>query len=95
MKPIPTAPDITPTLLFNPSKSDFTWPMADDTGKHDYILPSRQIVTFPKYLADHLAKHLAQKLASENTTTITKDGSVRLHYEERYKRELERIYVEL
>jgi len=86
MNLVPEKPDETPTLLFNPSKKDFTWPFADDNNvKHSYTLPSRQIVKFPKYIADHLAKHLASKLALEE--------SPKVHYEERFKRHLKQIYV--
>lgn len=80
---LPTKPDETPTLIFNPSKEDFIYPFSGV----DHTLPSRQIVTHPKYLADHLAKHLASKLALAEGPG--------LHYEDRYKRQLEKIYVTL
>ncbi len=80
---IPKEPDITPTFLYNPSKDDFIYPY----NGQDQFMPSREITTFPKFLADHLAKHLAQKLALE-------DGS-KIHYEDRLARWLDKIYVKL
>jgi|GEM_PF-6494739 len=80
---LPTEPDQTPTLLFNPSKADF---VCQYNGK-DVILPSRVITEYPKWLADHIAKHLAQKLALEE-----KSG---LHFADRVNTWKERIYVKL
>ncbi len=77
----PAQTDITPTLLFNPSKSDFIC----FYDKKSYVLPSRVITTFPKYLADHMAKHLASKLALEDESG--------LHFDDKYNKLLEKIYV--
>jgi len=86
MRYIPTSPDTTETLLYNPSKRDFTYPMADDNNViQQYTLPSRTISKFPKYIADHLAKHLAQTLASE--------GDPKVNYIERYNEWISKIYV--
>jgi hypothetical protein len=81
---LPTEPDQTKTFLYNPSKNDFLWPY----DGVDQTLPSRKIVSFPKYLADHLAKHLAQKLALE-------DGGSGSQYEFDYKKWIKQIYVEI
>ena len=81
---LPTEPDTAKTFLYNPSKDNFVWPY---DGK-DQTLPSRKIVSLPKYLADHLAKHLAQKLAAE-------DGGVGSQYDFDYKKWLKQIYVTL
>lgn len=81
MPALPTHPDETPILLFNPSRDDFTHPF---DGK-PYTLPSRKIVTHPKWLADHLAKHLASKLATLD--------SEKIHFEERMKKWYKQIYV--
>jgi hypothetical protein len=84
MFPLPSEPDITPTHIYNPSKEDFTW----QWDGSDYLLPARgKILTFPKWLADHLAKHLANKLAQEDDS--------RGHHEEKVKKWLSRIYIEL
>jgi hypothetical protein len=80
---IPTSPDETPTYLFNPSKEDFTWNF-DGTP---CVLPSRILVSFPKYLADHLARHLAQKLATTDDSPLA--------YEYRYQKWIDQIYVKL
>lgn len=80
---LPTEPDTTLTYLYNPSKDDFTHAY----NSEPYTLPSRKIVPFPKWLADHLAKHLAQKLAFED--------SQRIHFEDKVKLQLEKIYVTL
>ena len=83
---LPTGPDKSPTNLYNPLKSDFTYPMADINNKQVlYTLPSRQISVFPKYIADHLVKHLAQKIA------LDEGGG--LAYEIRYQKALDLIYV--
>jgi len=93
---LPTQKDETPTLLRNPTKQDFKHQMANDENiPKEYVLPSRKIVSFPKYIADHLAKHLAQKMALEEQTVLTAEGSVKIHYEDRFKRALENIYVVL
>jgi len=93
---IPTTRDETPTLIYNPLKSDFTYPLTNDENMQiQYTMPSRGLVTFPAYIARHLAKHLAQKIALENTVEITKDGPIRLHYETRYQNALDKIFVKL
>ena len=79
----PNEPDVTPTYIYNPSKVDFVWQY---DGK-EITLPSRKIVSFPKYLADHMAKHLAQVLASEDPE--------RIHYEDKLAKHLKEIYVDL
>lgn len=81
---LPDTPDTTPTYLFNPAKEDFT---TFYDGK-EYILPSRVIVTHPKFLADHLAKHLAQYLA-------VKESAGAQEYQQQYQAYLAKIYVEL
>ncbi len=83
---IPTQPDETPTLLFNPSKDDFEDKIATvDGGQQTLLLPSRVITEFPKYVADHVAKHLARKLAL--------DDDPKRHFEDRYQEWLDKIYV--
>ena len=60
--------------------------MADEQNvQHEYVITSRQIVSFPKYIADHLAKHLAQEIATE-----TEGG---LAYEYKYKAAMDKILV--
>lgn len=83
MPVLPLEPDETPTFLFNPSKEDFTYPF----DGVNYTLPSRKIISFPKYLADHLAKHLASKLALSDDTKI--------HFEDRNKKWLDKIMVQI
>jgi hypothetical protein len=83
MPELPTQPDETLTYLFNPSKEDFTYPFAGI----NYTMPSRKIIQFPKYLADHLAKHLSSKLA------LTDDNKI--HFEERQKKWLDKIMVRI
>lgn len=78
---LPTGPDETPTRVFNPSKEDYVHAF----DRKDFILPSRKIVVFPKYLADHLAKNLARKLALDDPRQI--DFEVKLN------EKLESIYV--
>lgn len=78
---LPTHPDDTPTYIFNPDKADFT----HNFNGEPHTLPSRKIVTLPKWLADHLAKHLASKLATED--------SEKIHFEERVKKWYKQIYV--
>ncbi len=80
---LPNKPDEILTYYFNPSKEDFTYPF----NGIDYTLPSRKIVSFPKYLGDHLAKHLASKLALND--------SHKLHYEDRYKKWMGKIEVKI
>lgn len=80
---LPTGPDETPTYLYNPTKEDF---IAKWGGK-EYTLPSRKIVKFPKWLADHLAKTLARKLTVEENSS--------LHFEERLELNTSKIYIEL
>lgn len=78
---LPNGPNETPTNLYNPTKEDFTckW-----EGK-DYTIPSRQLVTHPKWLADHIAKHLAQKIALEDDRGLA--------YEYRLKEAMDKIIV--
>lgn len=86
MSRLPLGPDKTLTHLYNPTKADFVYPMADDNNiQQMYTLPSRQIVSFPKYIADHLLKHLAQNIALEDDSGLA--------YEIRYKRAMDKILV--
>lgn len=80
---LPTGPDETPTYIINPTKVDFI----DMWNGEKYIIPSRQIVSYPKYLADHFAKHIASKMAQE-------DGR-KIGFEDRLKKAYELIYVQL
>ena len=64
----------------------------EEYGVKIYIVPSRQIVEFPKYIADHIVKHLAAKIATENPITMESKG-IRLHYEIRLQQALDKIYV--
>lgn len=85
---LPTGPDLTPTYLYNPTKEDFSCIHAnDDNTPQTYTLPSRHIVTLPKYLADHVGRKLAQKMALEEDS--------RLAYEIRFNKALEKIIVKL
>lgn len=52
-----------------------------------YIIPSRKIVSYPKYLADHFAKHIASKIAQEDPR--------RIGFEDKLKRAYELVYVQL
>ena len=83
MRVIPTEPDTTPTYIINPTKKDFSYPY----DNIPYTLPSRKIMKFPKYLADHLAKHLANQLALEESN--------RIHYEDRVENWKKKIYVKI
>lgn len=63
MPELPNGPNNTPTSLYNPFSEDFTtlW-----DGK-PYTIKSREIDTFPKWLADHIKKGLAEKYVQVNT----------------------------
>ena len=92
---LPTEPDITPTLIYNPSHKDFTYPMADEENVvHKYTIPARTTMKFPKYIANHLAKHLAQELANEKGNEVmTPDGVLHLHWEELLNHNLDIIFM--
>ena len=81
---LPTGPNIEPTFIYNPLKEDFKCLMAnDDRTQTEYIVPSRQMKSFPKYIADHITKHLAQRVAFEQ------EGG--LSYELKYKEAVDKI----
>lgn len=83
MPALPTKPDETPTYIYNPGKFDFTYQWNGEPR----ILASRKMVELPKWLADHAAKQLASFLASTD--------SEKIHFEERTKKWLKQIYIQL
>ncbi len=86
---LPTGPDITPVNIFNPTDEDFICQRANDENNQEtHIIPARQIATFPKYLADHVAHKLAQQITLVNTTD-------KRMYEIRLKETLDKIIVTL
>lgn len=91
---LPTMPDETPVAVFNPSKNDFVSIFRNDKNEpNEYIMPSRKIVTFPKWLADKLADRLARQLALENPIVHTQNGPVKIHFEENVKQQKEKIFI--
>ena len=86
MKELPQEPNQSPTQLYNPTGEDFTFIVADEENiQHDYSMPSGEIVTFPKFIADKGAVELADKI-------VWKRG-LKMAYEHELKKALEEIYV--
>lgn len=71
--PVPTSPDITPTYIYNPLKEDFKDYFAEDKTPQEYIIHSKELVLFPKYLADHFGNKLVRKIALEASASIAWD----------------------
>lgn len=80
---LPSQPDITPTPIYNPDKSDFTiaW------NEEPHTIHAGEIETYPKWLADHIAKHLCNHL-------VMKRG-IRVNYDEDYKEMMAQIIVNI
>jgi hypothetical protein len=87
MARLPDGPDNTPTNIYNPTKKDFSCTYAEEKIPITFTLPSRQMKTFPKYLADHIAKHLARQIALENDSGLM--------FELRLKEAMDKITVTL
>jgi hypothetical protein len=84
MPRLPTGPNTEPTFIYNPLREDFKCLQAGvDNIQTEYVIPSRQMKSFPKYVADHITRHLAQRIALERT-----DG---LSYELKYKEAVDKI----
>lgn len=81
MQRLPTAPDVTPITLFNPSLESFTFVY----DKKEYMLFAYSADLFPKYIADRLASKLADAI-------IAKRGVVKNHELDRQEL-LKEIYV--
>lgn len=75
---LPTGPDITPKKIFNPDTEDFSVMFALEKIPEKYTIRSRETLTFPTYLADHITKHLVQYI-------VLKRG-VKTNYEDEYEK---------
>lgn len=66
---LPNGPDLTPTYIRNPLNEDFStmW-----NGK-PYTLHSKELMKYPKWLADHIGNQLVRKLALMESATIAWD----------------------
>jgi hypothetical protein len=94
MNDTPFVRDDTPTNLFNPLSTDFSWKIANEANEIiEYTMPSMAISTFPKYLADHMARHLAQVIAMKNMVRVTSDGPIRITYDQAYDEALRSLDV--
>jgi hypothetical protein len=60
---VPTSPDITPTYIYNPLKEDFTTTYAEERTPVEYTVHSKELATFPRWLANHIGNKIVQKLA--------------------------------
>lgn len=58
--------DESPKSLYNPTRDDFSTTMSDDTNKiHIYTVHAGELVTYPAYIANHVAKKLAHHILGE------------------------------
>jgi len=58
--------DDSPKSLFNPLKIDFVTSMRDNNNiSRNYTIPSMEIATFPKYLADRIENDLITTIKNE------------------------------
>lgn len=66
-------PDTTPTYIYNPLREDFKTTFAEDRDPKEYVIHSRELAKFPKYLAEHIGKKLVQKIALSKDSGISYD----------------------
>jgi hypothetical protein len=63
---LPTQPNLSPTLVFNPRLSPVTYTFANDDGTStEYVLYGLEATTLPYYLAHKIANKLADQIYFE------------------------------
>lgn len=75
--------------LYNPLRNDFSVvKAADDNTSITYTIPSCDLKTFPKYIADHVAHYLAHAVVSER-------GIEHGNFDASYQKAMKEIIIEL
>lgn len=66
MNRLPTKPNITPTLIMNPSLTNRSFTFANDDGSSKvYTIHGLEITTLPYYIAIKIANQIADQICSE------------------------------